>query len=352
MLNLFLMEYITAGGFNRQALPPNLRYEAIAMRNALLDDFYALGVPVLTTYDARLTPPNNCSENIAITPEIDPLTVWHDLLTRCDAALIIAPESQDILLKMTHLLEQASVINLGCNSCAVQLTSNKLRTYEHLITHKIRTIPTYLMADDTKLSFLPIHQAYIVKPIDGVGCEETWLFNTLDEMQDWRNIAQLQDEKWICQPYIVGEAASFTMLIDNANPNTKEVRVLSCNSQTIVNQKVLGKAFHALSYAGGVVNQHAALLTELTTLAHQIANSIDGLNGFVGVDVILNFSPSNVLQAIDVVEINPRITTSYVGLHESLQYNPAQFLLNRLDHSESMMTAKIAAMPINITLND
>lgn len=234
----------------------------------------------------------------------------------------------------------------------MQLTSNKLRTYEHLITHNIITIPTYLMADDTKLSFLPIHQAYIVKPIDGVGCEETWLFNTLDEMQDWRNTAQLQDEKWICQPYIVGEAASFTMLIDNANPNTKEVRVLSCNSQTIVNQKVLGKAYHALSYAGGVVNQHAALLTELTTLAHQIANSIDGLNGFVGVDVILHFSPSNVLQAIDVVEINPRITTSYVGLHESLQYNPAQFLLNRLDHSESMMTAKIAAMPINITLND
>lgn len=346
------MEYITAGGFNRQAIPPNLRHEAMAMRNALLDDFYALGAPVLTTHDARLTPPKNHLESIAITPEIDPLTVWHDLLTRCDAALIIAPESQDILLKITHLLEQTSVINLGCNSCAVQLTSNKLHTYEHLVTHNIRTIPTYLMADDTKLSFLPIHQAYIVKPIDGVGCEETWLFNTLDEMQDWRNTAQLQDEKWICQPYIVGEAASFTMLIDNANPNTKEVRVLSCNSQTIVNQKVLGKAYHALSYAGGVVNQHAALLNELTTLAHQIANSIDGLNGFVGVDVILHYSPSNILQAIDVVEINPRITTSYVGLHESLQYNPAQLLLNRLDHSESVLTANIAAMPINITLND
>ena len=346
------MEYITAGGFNRQAIPPNLRHEAMAMRNALLDDFYALGAPVLTTHDARLMPPKNHLESIAITPEIDPLTVWHDLLTRCDAALIIAPESQDILIKITQLLEQTSVINLGCNSCAVQLTSNKLHTYEHLVTHNIRTIPTYLMADDTKLSFLPIHQAYIVKPIDGVGCEETWLFNTRDEMQDWRNTAQLQDEKWICQPYIVGEAASFTMLIDNANPNTKEVRVLSCNSQTIVNQKVLGKAYHALSYAGGVVNQHAALLNELTTLAHQIANSIDGLNGFVGVDVILHYSPSNILQAIDVVEINPRITTSYVGLHESLQYNPAQLLLNRLDHSESVLTAKIAAMPINITLND
>lgn len=346
------MEYITAGGFNRLAIPPNLRHEAMAMRNALFDDFYALGVPVLTTYDARLTPPKNYLESIAITPEIDPLTVWHDLLTRCDAALIIAPESQDILIKITQLLEQTSVINLGCNSCAVQLTSNKLRTYEHLVTNNIRTIPTYLMADDAKISFLPMHQAYIVKPIDGVGCEETWLFNSRDEMQDWRNTAKLHEEKWICQPYIVGEAASFTMLINNANPSIKEVRVLSCNSQTIVSQKILGKAYHALSYAGGVVNQHAALLTELTSLAHQIANSIDGLNGFVGVDVILHFSPSNVLQAIDVVEINPRITTSYVGLHESLQYNPAKFVLNRLDHSESMMTAKIAAMPINITLND
>jgi len=346
------MEYITAGGFHRQALPPNLRQEAVAMRDAIFEDFYALGISILTTHDARLTPPNNYSESIAITPEIDPVTVWHDLLTRCDAALIIAPELQDILLKMTHLLEQTSVINLGCNSCAVQLTSNKLRTYEHLVTHKIRTIPTYLIADDAKLSFLPIHQAYIVKPIDGVGCEETWLFNSRDAMQNWRKKSQLHEEKWICQPYIVGEAASFTMLIDNTNPNFKEVRVLSCNSQTIVRKKVPGKAFHALSYAGGVVNQHAALLIEFTTLAHQIANSIDGLNGFVGVDVILHFSLSNVLHAIDVVEINPRITTSYVGLHESLQYNPAQFLLNRLDHSQSVLTANIAAMPINITLND
>ena len=38
--------------------------------------------------------------------------------------------------------------------------------------------------------------------------------------------------------------------------------------------------------------------------------------------------PEGLIQEGDVVEINPRLTTSYVGLRQSLDLNPAELILS------------------------
>jgi len=45
-----------------------------------------------------------------------------------------------------------------------------------------------------------------------------------------------------------------------------------------------------------------------------------GLSGIIGIDLILT------KEGPVVVEVNPRVTTAYAGLHASLGINPAAFL--------------------------
>ena len=62
----------------------------------------------------------------------------------------------------------------------------------------------------------------------------------------------------------------------------------------------------------------------LQSVADIIAHALPGLWGFVGVDLILDPQPR-------VLEINPRLTTSYVGLREAYGINPATWLLTLLN---------------------
>jgi len=60
-------------------------------------------------------------------------------------------------------------------------------------------------------------------------------------------------------------------------------------------------------------------------LADDIAALLPGLWGYNGIDVVCGG------KGIVVLEINPRLTTSYVGLGESLGRNPAELVLGLLE---------------------
>ncbi|HZV97627.1 MAG TPA: hypothetical protein VFF74_01420, partial [Methylophilaceae bacterium] len=61
-------------------------------------------------------------------------------------------------------------------------------------------------------------------------------------------------------------------------------------------------------------------------------------------------------RGISVLEINPRLTTSYVGLHKALHYNPAELLLellynSRFSSSEFHMPAFIQRNEVDVSLD-
>jgi predicted ATP-grasp superfamily ATP-dependent carboligase len=55
--------------------------------------------------------------------------------------------------------------------------------------------------------------------------------------------------------------------------------------------------------------------------------------GCIGIDVIVD----NKNDKIYVVEINPRLTTSYIGLHEAIGYNPAKIILECINEAKFIM---------------
>jgi predicted ATP-grasp superfamily ATP-dependent carboligase len=80
-----------------------------------------------------------------------------------------------------------------------------------------------------------------------------------------------------------------------------------------------------------------AINDELVRLANNIAEVLPGLSGYVGVDLI----DDN--ENYVIVDINPRLTSSYVGLSNILKSNPAELCIG---------TFMNQCLPENIIRND
>ena len=61
-------------------------------------------------------------------------------------------------------------------------------------------------------------------------------------------------------------------------------------------------------------------------LSVQALNVVPDLRGYVGVDMVLGLLPDGSQDS--VIEINPRLTTSYIGLRALAKFNLAEVLIN------------------------
>ena len=369
-MKILLLEYITAGGFCAQPLPPSLLCEGTLMRDALLADFSEIAdVEIFTTYDTRVSLPKHTSVAMPVDVTTNVMELWQKLLHDCDAALLIAPESDGILSQLTQLIESIAVKNLGCKLAAVTLFTDKYSTYQALKEANILTIPTYTASDFLHTEFFELdpfltclfNKGCVAKPIDGAGCGDTYFFENASVLRVWLNApAQIsQRDAYIVQPYIAGTPASISMLCKDG-----KAWLLSCNEQLIeiglkISQEVGHEFGHELvqkpsilqapiQYKGSLVNGLMLEHVAFKQLAETIATTFCDLNGYVGVDVIMNED------IIYVVEVNPRITSSYIALHESLNVNPAKLILGLADDENSTfkLPENMAANKVLVNLNE
>lgn len=283
------------------------------MRDAVLQDLNALPeIQTFCTHDPRLPTPVSAHESIAITDQETAWTQWGQYIAEVDAILPIAPETSGILLRLTELISNHHKVLLGCSAEGVKIASSKYQTFLALQAAGIEVVPTY------KLDEYPAnHYAKsVAKPDDGAGCEGSMVFTSAKELVVWRNANN--ENNYVVQPYLQGIPASLSTLCDRGN-----AWLLSCNRQQI--EELSGRFI----YKGSVINGAAEHWDLFERLAQQIAEAIPKLWGYVGVDVILHE------HGISVLEINPRLTTSYAGLHQAMAYNPTKLLLDLLYNSGS-----------------
>lgn len=305
---IFVCEFITAGGFNHADLTENLAGEGELMRDALLRDLAQLPYHISTTVDARLTKPKHCHDCIEIGKGDDAWQIWERQISQADAVWLIAPETDGLLKKLTELACLQGKLVLGCALVGVEIASHKMATYLALSKAKIAAIPTYTIEN-----WPTINGRWVVKPNDGAGCSDTLYFERTQELSDWF-AKHHKVNKHVIQPYIEGVAASISCLMHQGH-----AQLLSCNKQLIT---IENSRFH---YAGSQVNGMQHYWDAFESLAQKIAESNMDLNGYIGIDVIVK--PD---EEIVVVEINPRLTTSYVGLAQAIGQNPAALIINTL----------------------
>jgi predicted ATP-grasp superfamily ATP-dependent carboligase len=307
-LKVFVHEYISGGGLAGQPLPSSLLAEGAAMLRALLADFRAWGVHrLLTTRDARLLADGlPADEVVAVEPGGYP-QAFTRLLASTDAVLVIAPESGGLLAGLTGKVEQAGLLNLGSTSAAVRIAGDKLLTAGRLAAAKLPVPLTFPAPDPqaAQAAGLPL----VLKPRDGVGC--VGLRFVADESQlaaAWQQAqAESGDSPLIAQPFVAGVDASVSLLCDG-----QDALAISLNGQEIA------FAEGRLAYRGGTVPLDHPLGDRAMRLAEAACRLIPGLRGYVGVDLVL------AAEGPVVIEINPRLTTAYVGLRRVVKANLAE----------------------------
>jgi len=281
MTRIFLYEHITAHGIGRDPASPehSLFVEGSAMFEAIRADFAAIpDVEVLTG-----------------SPE-----EFGTLAAKADWSFVIAPETDGVLLELAEEVLRVGGRLLGPSPGAIALTSDKFALFRHW---KARGVPT----PETALCPAPPSSfPCVVKRRDGAGSEGMRIVECGDAFGGL-------GDAWIAQPVIAGLSASIGFV---ASPNG----IIS-----------LPPAFQCISddgafrYCGGGLPVAPQLATRAARLGRIALAGIPGLLGYVGVDVMLDDDPD---RARDVaIEINPRLTTSFVGLRAHLNGNLALLIL-------------------------
>jgi len=133
-------------------------------------------------------------------------------------------------------------------------------------------------------------------------------------------------ENWLVQELVKGVAASVSLLSTG-----RKVLPVTLNSQNVI----IGTPEVCSSYRGGVVPFDNPVRTEAFEVAKRVVKSISGLQGYVGVDFVLT------KETAVIIEVNPRLTTSYVGLRRVVNFNPGQAVVSAVlkrrlpDHHKS-----------------
>lgn len=294
-MRVLVLEYVTGGGMRREALPPSLAAEAALIRDAMLADLSALPAPpeILTTCDERLP----LDGAVPVGLHTSAWALWRTLADEADVIWPVAPETGGILADLVRMLAATGKPVLASTPEAILIATSKLETARRLAQAGVPHIPTYPLADAPQ-----IPGARITKPDDGAGCDSTVLW------PEGVPAAPAETHGMVIQPYVAGEAASLTVLVREG-----EARLLCVNRQHITVQD------GHLSLAGLTVGAQEDD-GRLAALAQAVVATCPGLDGFIGIDLILT------AEGPVVVEINPRLTTAYAGLGRALGRNPATLL--------------------------
>ncbi len=308
-MRIFVFEFVTGGGLLGADLPASLVREGDMMLQALVCDLAAVaGVECIVTRDARLAAPRLTADCRLVYGPTEFPHVWAQTLAQVDAVWPIAPEMQGTLEAISRQILAAGPRLLNSTPAAVRTAASKLQTVRLLADWGVPVVPTFGRQDPLPM----IPGPWVLKPDDGVGCLGIRLCRDRDALcRYWDQLADGRD--YVAQPFVQGTAASLSLLVKDG-----EAAVLSVNRQRIAVMD------DELLLLGCVVNGLGAADARFRRLAGDVAAALPGLWGYVGIDLIATTAGPLVL------EVNPRLTTSYVGLRESLGVNPARLVLDLL----------------------
>ena len=300
------------------------------MLRTLISDFKAAGHNVTATLDsriARLNPPIVADCVVPVFSSRETQLNLRKLSEQVDAAYVIAPETDGVLQSLVALVEQTGAASLNCPAGSIEKVSDKAGFYEYMrkLGLPLPATMMFSVADDLKEITKAVRGSFsfpvICKPSDGVSCcgvsvvrNEEQVAGAVDKIK-----RESSSKHFLVQELIKGAAASVSLLSTGS-----EAVPITFNSQDVM----IGTPKACSRYSGGVVPFDNPLRAEAFEVAKRIVKSVSGLRGYVGVDFVLT------KEAAVAIEVNPRLTTSYVGLRRVVNFNPAQAIVSAVLKSE------------------
>ena len=198
------------------------------------------------------------------------------------------------------------------------LASDKLPLAAWLHERSIPTPETLPFNPADRQSEVRWSRATIIKRRDGAGSQDMFLVRDGFDLWNARHeLGRLHEpETFIQQPFIAGKALSVTLLI------AEDGLVLEVFPVAVQHLSDDGH----FKYRGGRIPADISLDSSLAAqhLAERACRAFSGLTGYVGCDLVLPLDRP--LEPV-LIEINPRLTSSYLGYRQLTDDNiPARLL--------------------------
>lgn len=295
--SLFVYEYVSGGGLAGESLPPSWLTEGRAMLRALTADLALCpAYTITTTQDAvwAIGQPPWADPRVRVV-SIGPgeeQARFLELAAQADATIVIAPETGGILAERARWVQQAGSITLGASPDAIAIAGHKLRTSELLTSLGVPCAQARSF-DPARGLVTETVWPIVIKPIDGAGSLDTIVVESADRVPAWC----FERHDLIYQPFLLGTPLAASYIV---RPKGR-IELVGMARQRVERRE--GR----LGYFGGTVPIEPVPPDE--TLRRAIGG-IPGLAGWIGIDFIANESTGDA----SILEINPRLTTSYLGL--------------------------------------
>jgi len=313
-MRILVHEFATGGGF---AGCEHLVREGAAMRHALLADLVETHAhQIVTTSDARLrlSMPRGVEVAALEGPPRRRTAQLDRLIAEADAVWLIAPETDRRLERLASRVERRGRVLLGSTSAAIRTASDKAALPRLLEPRGIlvpRTLPIAggAPAEVWMTAARDIGFPLVVKPRRGAGCDDVHLVRDENQLHD--TVASGRGRRpMLLQQFIRGTHASVSLVADG-----RHAVALAVNRQSI-------RESAPFRYRGGETPIRHARSACAAAAAVCACESIPGLRGYVGIDLVLTDAGAA------IIEINPRLTTAYVGLRCVLPYNVAALVVD------------------------
>jgi predicted ATP-grasp superfamily ATP-dependent carboligase len=211
----------------------------------------------------------------------------------CDMGLVIAPDH--LLAHFTQILEQHTH-NIGCGFMTVALCANKVQTEKILRSHDV-PVPAEASAGRR-----------VIKPVKGCGAQGVRLSDSAPGTGEF------------AQQYIEGEHFSVSIVGSRVVGEVCEYFSGKPPLALAVNRQFIETGSDgSIHYCGGETPVHPSREAEIIQVAKKVSEVL-GCQGYCGVDVV-------VADKVYVVDVNPRITTSLVGIAACMKEEIADILV-------------------------
>ncbi len=308
-MRLFVYEHLMAGGFGSEA-PASLLVEGRAMLSAIVEDFATAGHQVSTILHPASRWPSELPPSIELVEDEQTRRAALSRLAReADWSLVIAPEIAGQLIACCQGVREAGGRLLGPSPAALEICCDKHATAAALRAAGVPA-PEGILLNPSEAVPADFPFPAVLKPCDGAGSQDVQLIRSRPKATDFSKWKTPQRLERFCP----GVAASVALLV---GANT--IYPLPAGRQHLSDDG-------HFTYQGGSLPLNSHLAARATALAHRAVAAVPGLFGYVGIDLVMGADHAG--RDDLVIEINPRLTTSYLGLRKLANANLAQALLD------------------------
>lgn len=319
-MKLLLFEWLTSGGLWRDGARPDLdcsmQRQGREMLRAITEDFLGFGIEILLPIDGRMTeliPDQIGLEKRQVELTDDLASKLVEFGDQVDHVMLIAPESEGCLSSCIEWLGPMAEKLISPDAEFAAIASDKESTFKHLSAHGFTRFPAggnlgEQLSQGKAIEDFPLPA--VLKPNDGAGSEEVTL------VTDWSAaISQLTKpaDHYRVEAFIGGTPVSVSVLCGGAS---NEVLVPTVQ---IFDREPFGHYVGAGYPVDSVVADRAIeMVTEVVTV-------LPATRGYIGMDMVIG----ETRQGDCLIEINPRLTMSYLKLREIYPDNLARRMLDR-----------------------